>query len=267
MEQGTQFAIAGARLPDNPVYVARQIHVAQAQARAIRNLEDAALPPTLRGQVDTARRQLLQVISSLAPEGGNLVETPKEGIAGKLLARAFKQDAAVEAAGLAVDQRTAVWALGMVALETFTGKLFPDVKGGTAGEMSRIADRLADFGKNPFNVAVAPRNPDGSLPPGALAQATGIKAVDDFLNWMLDPTNTPNIDDVLRHPMMNQAGIDSDAVDQLTLALIGNDPNKDALVDQGKTALQRAIDLENNPPPLPSVTGVSGIENEIYLQL
>lgn len=229
--RGNTVTLQDVPLPDNPLWLAPEI------LKGKNDISDLAKP---MGVLKKVEDWTTSVVQGMFPKlksgkamsiGGNILapDTVREG------SRVKGQQSALQVNG-AVN----VWALGMVAADLFAG----DMWGSQYRFMSDAQDAIVDFGKNPNNVAIAPKLPDGSLPPTALRESTGNPTVDGFLNQMLAPVpgNRPTLTQVTNHQIFQGRGIGGQEARDLIVALKSGDPTR---IDLAKANLDRVV----NPPP------------------
>jgi hypothetical protein len=118
-----------------------------------------------------------------------------------------------------VDNRGDTWAVGVMALDLFTGHRLLHQE----SFMSKIQDRLVEFGKDPDNVAIGEVDDDGNPIDGALSGSTGSPQVDTLINSILRPRpqDRPDLQTILNNPLFSLPGVGSDEAGALILAIKG----------------------------------------------
>ena len=135
-------------------------------------------------------------------------------------------------AGLSLSNQADTWALGIAAANLFEVPMVFD----QMSFMAPMETALTDFRQNPANVALGARRADGSLPPGALGEATRIPAVTTLINDLLrpDPTARPALDTVLGSAVLSNPAVGSQYTHALIAALASDDP---AAIDNARDRL------------------------------
>ncbi|MBT9292765.1 protein kinase domain-containing protein [Prosthecodimorpha staleyi] len=244
-------------MPDNPMWLAPEI------LKGKNELGELEKPMGLLKKVEDWTSS---VVHGMFPK---LQKGTAMSIGGNILSPDTARESARikgEKSNLQVGGAVNVWALGMVAADLFSGEMW----GSQYSFMSDAQDALADFGKNPNNVAVAQKLPDGTLPPGALRESSGNPSVDTFLNQLLAPVpgTRPTLTQVTNHQIFQGRGIGSQEARDLIVALKSGDPTQ---IDLAKANLDRVVNppppnrplpqtpnVLPNMPPLPDVPGGTG---------
>jgi serine/threonine protein kinase len=144
------------------------------------------------------------------------------------------------------------WALGIMALDVWTGqpqfqepKYFDEV--GTEDEPklqfrpSRVREDLDKFGSDPNNRAIGYEF--GQVNEPLFLDTTGNIQLDSLVNRLLDPTpeKRPEMNEVIKDPVFNKPGVQSEEVYALIRAISEGDPDK---IDEAKKALEQKMQLQ-----------------------
>jgi hypothetical protein len=205
---GSKFRLQDIETPDNPTWLAPEILAGKTNMDVLREQQTPVLKELALGVAEEIR--------SVLPKE---TQTAMTALTKSILMPSVREgQGAIE-----FTSKSDTWAVGVMALDLWTGQTFLSGE----GFLSKVQDKIAAFRSNPDNMAIGPLNEDGTPVPGSLTGSTGDVAVDTLINNLMHPVagSRPDLQDVMSDPVFTRPGIGSDEVRALIVALTSGDPD------------------------------------------